>query len=57
MNDQSKRSVLKIFQNEEKWLINVSEESNMIIATLDNGRSCFRCSFCFKLSEKKIRIC
>ena len=30
---------MKIVENEEKWLINVSEEPDMINATLDNGRS------------------
>ena len=30
---------MKIFENEEKWLINVSEEPDMINSTLDNGRS------------------
>ena len=30
---------MKIFENEEKWLINVSEEPDMINTTLDNGRS------------------
>ena len=31
---------MKIVQNEQKkWLINVSDEPNMIQATLDNGRS------------------
>ena len=29
----------EIFEIEEKWLINVSEESDMINTTLDNGRS------------------
>ena len=28
-----------IFENEEKWLINVSEEPDMINITLTNGRS------------------
>ena len=32
-------SVLKIVQNEQKWLINVSEEPDMINTTLDNERS------------------
>ena len=36
---KSQISVLKIFQNEEKWLINVSQEPDMINTTLDNGRS------------------
>ena len=42
----------------KKCLINVSEEPNMINATLDNGRSLkhvflgVSCSFCFKLLEK-----
>ena len=39
MSVQSQISVLKIFENEEKWLINVSEEPDMINSTLDNGRS------------------
>ena len=39
MNVSSQISVLKIFENEEKWLINVSEERDMIKNTLDNGRS------------------
>ena len=30
---------MKIFENEEKWLINVSDEPNMINTTPDNGRS------------------
>ena len=30
---------MKIFENEGKWLINMSEEPDMINATLDNGRS------------------
>ena len=30
---------MKIFENEEKWLINASKESDMINITLDNGRS------------------
>ena len=30
---------MKIFEDEEKWLINVSEEPDMINTTLDNGRS------------------
>ena len=30
---------MKIFENEEKWLINVSEEPDMINITLDNGMS------------------
>ena len=30
---------MKSFENEEKWLINVSEEPDMINTTLDNGRS------------------
>ena len=32
-------SGLKIVENEGKWLINVSEEPDMINATLDIGRS------------------
>ena len=39
MNVESQISVLKIFKNEEKWLINVGEEPDMINTTLDNGRS------------------
>ena len=39
MNVLTQISVLKIFKNEEKWLINVSEEPDMINTTLDNGRS------------------
>ena len=35
-------SVLKIVQNEQKWLINLSEEPNIINATLDNRRSLTR---------------
>ena len=31
--------VSKIVENEEKWLINVSEEPHMMNATLDIGRS------------------
>ena len=38
-NNQYKISVLKIVQNEQKWLINVSEETKAINVTLDNGRS------------------
>ena len=30
---------MKIFENEEKWLINVSEEPDMMNTTLDNGKS------------------
>ena len=30
---------MKIFENEEKWLINVSDEPDMINTTLDNERS------------------
>ena len=30
---------MKIFENEEKWLINVSEEPDMVNITFDNGRS------------------
>ena len=30
---------MKIFENEEKWLTNVSEEPDMINTILDNGRS------------------
>ena len=30
---------MKIFKNEEKWLINVSEEPDMINTTLDNERT------------------
>ena len=30
---------MKIFENGEKWLINVSEEPDMINTTLDNKRS------------------
>ena len=30
---------MQIFENEGKWLINVSEESDMINITLDNRRS------------------
>ena len=30
---------MKIFENEEKWLINVSEEPDVISTTLDNRRS------------------
>ena len=40
MNDESNTSVLKIVQNEKKWLINVSEEPTMMNAILDDGR-CF----------------
>ena len=45
----------------KKWLINVSEELDMINVTLDNGRrlkqflfgvSLFLVSLCFKLLEK-----
>ena len=32
-------SVQKIFQNEEKWLINVNKEPDMINTTLDIGRN------------------
>ena len=32
-------SVLKIFENEEKWLISVNEDPDMINTTLDNRRS------------------
>ena len=39
MNVYSQISVLKIFENEEKWLINVSNEPDVINPTLDNGRS------------------
>ena len=39
MNIYSQISVLKILENEEKWLINVSEAQDMINTTLDNGRS------------------
>ena len=39
MNVQSQIRVLKIFENEEKWLINVSEEPDMVNTTLDTGRS------------------
>ena len=39
MNVQSQISVLKIVENEEKCLINVNEEPDMINITLDNGRS------------------
>ena len=39
MNVYSQISVLKILQNEQKRLINVSEEPDMINASLDNGRS------------------
>ena len=39
MNVQRQISVLKIFQNEEKWLINISEEPDMRNATLDTERS------------------
>ena len=30
---------MKIFKNEEKWLINVREEPDLINTTLDNGSS------------------
>ena len=30
---------VKNFENEEKWLINVCEEPDMINTTLDNGKS------------------
>ena len=36
---KSQISLLKIVQNEEKWLINVNEERDMINATLDDGKS------------------
>ena len=39
MNVESHISVLKIFENEEKWLISVSEEPDTINTTLNNGRS------------------
>ena len=39
MNVQSQISVLNIFENEKKWLINVSKEPDMINTTLDNGSS------------------
>ena len=39
MNVYSHISVLKIFENGEKWLINASEEPDMITTTFDNGRS------------------
>ena len=32
-------SVLKIFENEEKWLASVNEDPDMINTTLDNRRS------------------
>ena len=35
----SQISVLKIVQNEQKWLINVSEDPHMRNAALDIGRS------------------
>ena len=39
MNVQSQISVLKIFEMRKKWLINVSEEPDMINTTLGNGKS------------------
>ena len=39
MNVWSQISVLEIFENEEKWLINVSQEPDMMNTTLDNRRS------------------
>ena len=39
MNVENQISVLKIFENEGKWLISVSEEPDMINTTLENGRS------------------
>ena len=36
---ESQISVLKILENEKKWLINVSEEPDMINTTLGNGKS------------------
>ena len=35
----SQISVLKIFENEEKWPISVGEEPDMTNTTLDNGKS------------------
>ena len=57
MNVQSQISVFKIFENEEKWLINVSKEPGTINTTLDNGRSLnqFIIGVSFFLSFQAIR--
>ena len=39
MNVQTQIGIFKIVQNEEKWLINVSEDMGMKNATLDTIRS------------------
>ena len=49
MNVQSQISVLKIVQNERKWFINLSEEPDMINATLDNRRRLKKFIFGVKL--------